>query len=317
MLTICNRPCIVSLVLALLFLISVAADTLLPRAEAAEAMPHTASWRVLESTGSARYRLPGGASWSQAEVGDVLPPGTRIITDEAGTLTVERSGEAITMRPSARLMLPPRYLMHRARQEAGNLNYRIEVSRDHRFEVETPYASLLVKGTAFEVDVTDVGVAISVERGRVEVTSRAGAAAELAPGHAARVSASADHALEVRRSPDGSYVRIEPARSSWFDRFLEGVQSAPGRARSSAGGGTGSASVGGASVGGGSLGGGGASVGGASVGGASVGAGGVSVGGASVGGASVGGASVGRGGISVGGASVGGVSVGGIGGNRR
>ena len=325
MLTLCNRRSAFSLVLALVFCITVGADTVLSRAEAADAAPQAASWRVLEAAGSVRYRLPGGDSWSRAEVGDVLPPGSRIVTDEAASLTVERSGETIIMRPSARLMLPPGYRTHRARQEAGSLSYHIARSQDRRFDVETPYASLVVKGTAFDVDVTEAGITVSVEDGRVEVTSRGGAAAELGAGYAARVSA-VDHALEVRRSPDEPYVPIEPAGSTWFDRFLEAMQSALGGAPSADGGSTGGASGGGASVGGTSIGGtsiggvsigggglsiGGTSVGGLSIGGASIGGDGVSLGSTSVGGASIGGASIDSGGASLGGASVGGASVGG------
>jgi ferric-dicitrate binding protein FerR (iron transport regulator) len=160
-------------------------------AEAAEAPPHIASWRVLEVAGSARYRVPAGISWSQAELGQALPPGSRIITEEDGTLTIERSGETITMKPNARLMLPPDYRTQRARQEVGGLSYHVDRTRGRRFEVETPYAALVVKGTAFDVDVTADGMAVAVERGLVEVTSRDGATADLTPGDAAKVGSSA------------------------------------------------------------------------------------------------------------------------------
>jgi hypothetical protein len=232
-------------------------------------------------------------------------------------------------------MLPPGYREHRARQEVGSLRYQILKSPNRRFEVETPYAALVVKGTTFDVDVNQDGVAIDVGRGLVGVESRGGATADVGAGHAARVSSADSHALEVRRESDGPFVRVEPASASWFQRFLDDLQSGPapvsgqggggqaGGGGSSTGGtggagsggaGSGSADRGGVGVEGASVGGasvGGASVGGASVGGASAGRGGVSVGGVSGGGVSVGGASIGRGGISVGGAQVGGVSVGG------
>lgn len=304
MLTICNRPFILPLVAALLFSITICGDTLFFRAEAAEATPQAASWRVLEAAGSVRYRLPGGASWLQAEAGDVLPPGSRIITDEAANLTVERSGETIIMRPRARLMLPPGYRTHSARQEAGGLSYQIERSPDRRFEVETPYASLVVKGTAFDVDVTAAGVEVGVDDGRVEVTSRDGAAAELGAGHAARVTA-ADQALEVRWGPDEPYVLVEPTTSTWFDRFLEALQSASRDASSRDDGSTGGTILGGARIGEVSIGGDGVSLGSTSVGGASVGGASVDSGGASVGGVGVGGVSIGGGGASVGGIGIG------------
>jgi hypothetical protein len=250
-------------------------------------------------------------------------------------------------------MLPPGYREHHARQEVGSLRYQILKSPNRRFEVETPYAALVVKGTTVDVDVNQDGVAIDVGRGLVGVESRGGATADVGAGHAARVSSADSHALEVRRESDGPFVRVEPASASWFQRFLDDLQSGPapvsgqggggqaGGGGSSTGGtggagsggaGSGSADrggvgVGGASVGGASVGGvsagrggvsvGGVSVGGVSVGGASIGRGGISVGGAQVGGVSVGGASIGRGGISVGGAQVGGIGVGGIGIGRR
>jgi hypothetical protein len=224
-------------------------------------------------------------------------------------------------------MLPPGYREHRARQEVGSLRYQILKSPNRRFEVETPYAALVVKGTTFDVDVNQDGVAIDVGRGLVGVESRGGATADVGAGHAARVSSADSHALEVRRESDGPFVRVEPASASWFQRFLDDVQSGPapvsgqGGGGQAGGGGGSTGGTGGAGSGGtgsgsadrGGVGVGGASVGGASVGGASAGRGGVSVGGVSVGGVSVGGASIGRGGISVGGAQVGGVSVGGVG----
>jgi hypothetical protein len=233
-------------------------------------------------------------------------------------------------------MLPPGYREHRARQEVGSLRYQILKSPNRRFEVETPYAALVVKGTTFDVDVNQDGVAIDVGRGLVGVESRGGATADVGAGHAARVSSADSHALEVRRESDGPFVRVEPASASWFQRFLDDLQSGPapvsgqggggqaGGGGSSTGGtggagsggaGSGSADRGGVGVGGASVG--GVSVGGVSVGGASIGRGGISVGGAQVGGVSVGGVSVGRGGISVGGAQVGGIGVGGIGIGRR
>jgi hypothetical protein len=233
-------------------------------------------------------------------------------------------------------MLPPGYREHRARQEVGSLRYQILKSPNRRFEVETPYAALVVKGTTFDVDVNQDGVAIDVGRGLVGVESRGGATADVGAGHAARVSSADSHALEVRRESDGPFVRVEPASASWFQRFLDDLQSGPapvsgqggggqaGGGGSSTGGtggagsggaGSGSADRGGVGVGGASVG--GVSVGGVSVGGASIGRGGISVGGAQVGGVSVGGARIGRGGISVGGAQGGGIGVGGIGIGRR
>jgi FecR protein len=177
---------------------------------AAEPVVAHEAWQVLEKSGSVRYQAPGGAYSWQAATGSEIPPGSRIVTDRSGWLIVRRAGEVVRVQPSARFVLPSAETAHRVRQEAGDLRYWI--TPGHRFEVETPYASLVVKGTVFDIEVGEAGAAVEVERGLVEVATPRGARADLQAGEAARVGAGAQASLEVRSDPRATFTAVQPDR---------------------------------------------------------------------------------------------------------
>jgi FecR protein len=177
---------------------------------AAELIVAHEAWQVLEKSGSVRYQAPGGAYSWQAATGSEIPPGSRIVTDRSGWVIVRRAGEVVRVQPSARFVLPSAETAHRVRQEAGDLRYWI--TPGHRFEVETPYASLVVKGTVFDIEVGEAGAAVEVERGLVEVATPRGARADLQAGQAARVGAGAQASLEVRSDPCATFTAVQPDR---------------------------------------------------------------------------------------------------------
>lgn len=223
-------------------------------------------WRVLEKYGSVRYRAPAANQWSQAVVGAELPLGSRIVTGEDGWVLVRHADGNFWVEPNARFVLPSPDKA-RVRQEVGNLHYRIIRMEQQRFEVETPYASLVVKGTTFDVRVSETGTAVDVARGWVEVATPQGSRADLRAGQAARISSGAAPRFEVRPAPDQAFEPVQPdrqitpagaahgepsAQRGWFERILDMLSSAPAPTTTAdAGlGGGGNAGLGGGSGGG-------------------------------------------------------------------
>jgi hypothetical protein len=136
------------------------------------------AWQVLEKYGSVRYQAPGESRWLQAAVGAELPLGSRIVTGADGWVIMRHADGNFWVEPNARFVLPSPEAA-RVRQEVGDLHYRIVRTGPRRFEVETPYASLVVKGTAFDVRVAEAGVAVDVARGWVGVATPEGSKADL------------------------------------------------------------------------------------------------------------------------------------------
>ena len=242
----------------------------------AQAVGGNEPWRVLEQYGSVRYRTPAAGQWSQAVVGTELPLGSRIVTGEDGWVLIRHADGNFWVEPNARFVLPSPDKA-RVRQEAGNLHYRIIGMDRQRFEVETPYASLVVKGTTFDVRVSEAGIAAEVARGWVEVATPQGSRADLRAGQAARISSGAEPRFEVRPAPGQAFELVQPDRQitpavqplgmdpatrdagaadderGWLGRFFDTLRSAPApTSTADTGGGGGTAGLGGGSSGGGS-----------------------------------------------------------------
>ena len=246
----------------------------------AQAVEGNQPWRVLEKYGSVRYRTADASEWSQAVAGAELPLGSRIVTGNDGWVLIRHAAGNFWVEPNARFMLPSPD-NDRVRQEVGNLHYRIIRHEQQRFEVETPYASLVVKGTTFDVRVSDAGTAVDVARGWIEVATPQGSRADLRAGQAARISSGAEPRLEVRPAPGQSFepvradVQIRPAvqplgidpatrdasaaekesrvEKGWLARFFDMLRTAPAPTTTAdSGRGGGSASPGGGSGSGGS-----------------------------------------------------------------
>jgi FecR protein len=199
-------------------------------ASAALAGPETApadGWQVLESHGGARFQPAREQSWWPARSGSRIPHGSIISTGSSGFLIIASGGESITVRPNSRVELPDEASGGQVRQTAGDLRYRITRVPDRRFGVETPYLSLLVKGTVFDVVVGDRGTQVQVTEGRVQVDAPRGQVLELAPGQGARIAAGAQADLEFRPAPESPFAAapfsrrpIAAAYTDHADRLL-------------------------------------------------------------------------------------------------
>jgi hypothetical protein len=170
-------------------------------------------WQVLESHGGARFQPAGDQSWWPVRTGSRIPSGSMVATGSSGFLIIARAGESITVRPNSRVALPDE-ATDQVRQTTGDLRYRITRVPDRRFAVETPYLSLLVKGTVFEVSVGDRGAAVEVTEGRVRVDAVRGQAVELSPGQSARIAPGAQAELEFRAAPESPFVAAPASREA-------------------------------------------------------------------------------------------------------
>jgi hypothetical protein len=205
-------------------LLVVAVGALDAPAAAAAATGETSAWMVLEKHGRVRYRPQGERSWWTARTGEPIPAGSSIAADDNGFLIVARDGTSITVHPHGRLALPDASGDELVRQEAGNLRYRVARVPGQRFAVDTPYLSLVVKGTVFDVGIAPDSAEVEVTEGRVVVDTPAGQVAELTPGHGARVSAGGSRGLEVRAGPELGFAPASPSTRV-------AASDVPGRAR--------------------------------------------------------------------------------------
>src|SRR5262249_27249896 len=76
--------------------------------------------------------------------------------------------------------------MTRVVEWLGQALFEVEHRPDPHFEVDTPYLTAIVKGTAFTVEVTHDGSAVAVTQGVVAVATRSGARSLVAAGMTAR-----------------------------------------------------------------------------------------------------------------------------------
>ena len=188
------------------FLIIVGLSVAVPAALAEPEPAMADGWHVLESHGGVRFRPAREQHWWRARTGSKIPHGSIIATGSSGFLIIARAGESITVRPSSRVELPGEATGDQVRQVTGDLRYRITRMPDRRFAVETPYLSLLVKGTVFEVVVGDRGAEVQVTEGRVRVDAARGQVVELTPGQSARIASGAQADLEFRPEPESPFV---------------------------------------------------------------------------------------------------------------
>ena len=177
-------------------------------------------WQVLESHGGVRYRPVSERHWWPARTGIEIPTGSIVATGSSGFLIIARAGESITLQTNSRLELQGGPNGEQVQQEAGNARYRITRAPDRRFAVETPYLSLMVKGTVFDVGVSDQGAEVEVTQGRVRVDTPRGQTAELSPGQGARIAERADAGLELRAGPESPFAAAPPPGGSIAAAYL-------------------------------------------------------------------------------------------------
>jgi ferric-dicitrate binding protein FerR (iron transport regulator) len=156
------------------------------RAQEIAAMP--TPWIVLESRGPAEVRHDRG-SWLPLMSGAVVAAASEIRTGPAAEVVLKRGEDRVRLLGQSYLELPPAApddAMTRVVQWLGQALFEVDHRPEPHFEVDTPYLTAVVKGTAFAVEVTREGSAVAVTQGVVAVGTPGGAASLVAAGMTAR-----------------------------------------------------------------------------------------------------------------------------------
>jgi hypothetical protein len=155
-------------------------------------------WIVVESRGPAEVRHDRGA-WQPLISGAVVAAASEIRTGPAAEVLLSRGGDRVRLKGQSYLELPPAAedgapgdgtptdgTMTRLVQWLGQAVFEVDHRPDPHFEVDTPYLTAIVKGTAFAVNVTRDGSAVAVTQGVVAVGTPGGATTVVVDGMTAR-----------------------------------------------------------------------------------------------------------------------------------
>lgn len=176
-------------------------------------------WVVEKANGLAEV-LSEGQSWTPLSAGVAIPNDSWVRTGPRGLVLLRRNEETILLKPetlasvvSSEEDLPETVIG----QRRGSLLLNIEKRLGKHTTVRTPFLAAIVKGTQFEVDVTESSATVTVLDGIVEtVDTRSGDSADVHSGQQVVVSAAGDRPMEVRRtafeSSQGRAAPLTPLR---------------------------------------------------------------------------------------------------------
>lgn len=156
------------------------------RAQEVAAMP--SPWIVVASQGPAEVRHDRG-NWLPLQAGAVVAAPSEIRTGPAAEVLLKRGEDRVHLLGQSYLELPPAAeddAMTRVVQWLGAALFEVDHRPDPHFEVDTPYLTAIVKGTAFTVEVTPEGSAVAVTQGVVAVGTPGGAVSSVVAGMTAR-----------------------------------------------------------------------------------------------------------------------------------
>lgn len=175
---------------------------------ASPALAAPASWEVTERSGE--VSVEAGGVVAPAERGLSLNPGDVVETGEAGRAVIVRGAEYVILSPRSRIRIAVPEAADQTTQVSqafGSAEFRIGKKETGSFGVKTPYLAAVVKGTEFNVTVSDAGARLQVTEGQVEVSTLDGGASDLiVPGRIARVDAG-DRQLLVVLGTDAKTIR--------------------------------------------------------------------------------------------------------------
>ena len=130
-------------------------------------------WTIGRMTGEVWLAGTGDVQQASIKQDEVLKAGDTIRTGRAGRVLLKRGEETILVAPNSVVGLPAQKkegLATTIVQQAGSILLEVEKKNVKHFEVETPYAAAVVKGTHFRVTVEAGKTQVDVVRGQVEVS---------------------------------------------------------------------------------------------------------------------------------------------------
>lgn len=173
----------------------------------------TVQWKISESSGEVFIDADGLTR--PAARGVSLKAGDAVYTRSKGRAVIVRGGEYVVISPNSRIRLTKPEesgAITQIFQTIGSALFRIEKKATPHFGVKTPYLAAVVKGTTFNVTVTQAGATVQVTEGRVEVSTLDGGAGDLiVPGRIARVDANDRQLLKVLGADEKSIRSPLPA----------------------------------------------------------------------------------------------------------
>src|SRR3569833_3088861 len=130
-------------------------------------------WTIGRMTGEVWLAGTGDVQQASIKQDEVLKAGDTIRTGRAGRVLLKRGEETILVAPNSVVGLPAQKkegLATTIVQQAGSILLEVEKKNVKHFEVETPYAAAVDKGTHFRVTVEAGKTQVDVVRGQVEVS---------------------------------------------------------------------------------------------------------------------------------------------------
>lgn len=180
----------------------------------------SADWIVAKVSQPARYTVDG-KNWLVLDKGMVIPNRSWVSTGPRARVILQREKDEVTFQPGtmAGVFERPGYAIHTDfAQQSGTLQLSIDPRVKPHLAVQTPYLAAVVKGTVFTVSLTENGAAVSVDRGRVEVTdNRSGERTGVKAGQKATVDADLETPMNLSGSNTDfeKIVRVRPRASEW------------------------------------------------------------------------------------------------------
>ena len=162
------------------------------------------TWSVLAVSGDASWRPAavkvGG--WQELQANAQIPDGAEIRTGGNGSAVVAKSLDRIEIRANTSVVVAASVSSNATQmyQSSGSATYTVEKRPAGTFSVRTPYVLAVVKGTKFDVDITNRETSVSVSEGRVGVSDqRSNDNVDVTPGERARARAESP-GIDVGRS---------------------------------------------------------------------------------------------------------------------
>ncbi|MEX1250386.1 MAG: FecR family protein [Hyphomonas sp.] len=186
------------------------------------------AWQVTESSGAVTITHETGTV--PAARGVSLKPGDAVETGADGRAVIVRGGEYLIVGATSlvKISAPDQAdAKTQISQPFGSVLFKIQKKESWDFGVKTPYLAAVVKGTTFNVTVTDAGATLQVTEGEVEVSTLDGGAVDLlGPGRIARISTDDPKLLRVLGA---GATEIRSQRPDTFnDAGVDGLPAADG-----------------------------------------------------------------------------------------